>query len=30
VQPHNKAEYALGAAKRALERAGFDYDTIAK
>ncbi|MCZ2222697.1 MAG: hemerythrin domain-containing protein [Chitinophagales bacterium] len=28
VHPHNKADYALGAAKRALERAGFDYDAI--
>ncbi|MCW5905794.1 MAG: hypothetical protein KIT64_09390 [Chitinophagaceae bacterium] len=28
VLPYNKAEYALGAAKRALERAGFDYDAI--
>ncbi len=28
VQPHNKADYALSAAKRALERAGFDYDAI--
>lgn len=28
VHPHNKAEYALGAAKRALKRAGFDYDEI--
>src|SRR5699024_9349723 len=26
VQPHNRADYALGAAKRALNRAGFDYD----
>src|SRR5690606_12268147 len=30
VQPYNKADYALGAAKRALERAGFDFDAIAK
>lgn len=28
VHPHNKAEYALGAAVRALERAGFDYYQI--
>ncbi len=28
VHPHNRAEYALTAAKRALERAGFDYDEI--
>lgn len=28
VHPHNRADYALGAAKRALERAGFDYDAI--
>ncbi len=30
VHPHNKADYALGAAKRALERAGFDFDELAK
>ncbi|SHG00766.1 hemerythrin domain-containing protein [Flavisolibacter ginsengisoli] len=30
VQQYNKADYALGAAKRALERAGFDFDAIAK
>lgn len=30
VHPHNKAEFALEAAKRALERAGFDYDALAK
>src|SRR6476619_1493971 len=30
VQLYNKADYALGAAKRALERAGFDFDSIAK
>lgn len=30
VHPHNQADYALGAAKRALERAGFDFDTLAK
>jgi hypothetical protein len=29
VQAYNKADYALGAAKRALERAGFDFDSIA-
>lgn len=29
VQPHNEAAYALVAAKRALERAGFDYDRLA-
>lgn len=29
VHPHNQADYALGAAKRALERAGFDFDAIA-
>lgn len=28
VHPHNKAEYAMGAAIRALERAGFDYYQI--
>lgn len=28
VHPHNRADYALGAAKRALERAGFNYDEI--
>jgi hypothetical protein len=30
VQQYNKADYALGAAKRALERAGFDFDAITK
>ena len=30
VQQYNKADYALAAAKRALERAGFDFDAIAK
>lgn len=30
VQQYNKADYALDAAKRALERAGFDYNAIAK
>jgi hypothetical protein len=30
VQQYNKADYALGAAKRALERAGFDFDAISK
>jgi hypothetical protein len=30
VHPHNKADYALEAAKRALERAGFNYDEIAQ
>src|SRR5690625_4187793 len=30
VHPHNRADYALGAAKRALDRAGFDYDELAK
>jgi hypothetical protein len=30
VQQYNKADYALGATKRALERAGFDFDAIAK
>ena len=29
VQKFNVADYALGAAKRALERAGFDFDAIA-
>ncbi len=28
VQPHNPAHYALEAAKRALLRAGFDFDAI--
>lgn len=28
VQPHNKADYALAAAKRALLRAGYDFDEI--
>ena len=28
VHPHNKADYALDVAKRALLRAGFDFDTI--
>jgi hypothetical protein len=30
VHPFNNADYALGAAKRALERAGFDYEAISK
>lgn len=30
VHPHNEAGYALGAAKRALERAGFNFDELAK
>lgn len=30
VHPHNKADYALNAAKRALERAGFDFDNLVK
>lgn len=30
VHPHNEADYALGAAKRALERAGFDFDLLIK
>lgn len=30
VHAHNKADYALVAAKRAVERAGFDFDTLAK
>ncbi|HQN57095.1 MAG TPA: hemerythrin domain-containing protein [Saprospiraceae bacterium] len=29
VHPHNLAGYALEATKRAVERAGYDYDTIA-
>lgn len=29
VHPHNKADYALKAAKNALVRAGFDFDAIA-
>ncbi|HEY0667233.1 MAG TPA: hemerythrin domain-containing protein [Sphingobacteriaceae bacterium] len=29
VQSHNKAEYALEAAKRALTRAGYDFDVVA-
>lgn len=29
VQAHNKAEYALEAAKRALGRAGYDFDALA-
>lgn len=28
VRPHNKADYALESAKRALERAGFDFDAL--
>ncbi len=28
VHPHNKAGYALDATKRAVERAGYDYDAI--
>jgi hypothetical protein len=30
VHPHNKADYALKAAKNALQRAGFDFDVLAK
>jgi hypothetical protein len=30
THPYNKADYALGAAKRALERAGFDFDVLIK
>ncbi len=30
VHPHNKAGYALEVAKRALLRAGFDFDIISK
>lgn len=30
VHPHNTASFALEAAKRALARAGYDYDTIAQ
>lgn len=30
VQSYNEADYALGAAKRALQRAGFDFDALAK
>ena len=30
VQKLNAADYALGAAKRALERAGFDFDALVK
>ncbi|GIK22661.1 MAG: hemerythrin domain-containing protein [Ignavibacterium sp.] len=30
VHPHNKADFALQAAKNALSRAGFDFDLIAK
>lgn len=30
LQPHNTAIYALEAAKRALIRAGYDYDALAK
>lgn len=30
VHPHNKADYALQAAKNSLVRAGFDYDKIIK
>lgn len=29
VNPHNHSEYALEAAKRAVNRAGYDYDAIA-
>ncbi|MGN6618695.1 MAG: hemerythrin domain-containing protein [Ilyomonas sp.] len=29
VQHYNKADYALQSAKRALERAGFDFDALA-
>lgn len=28
VHPHNKADFALTAAKRALQRAGYDFDEI--
>lgn len=30
VHGHNNADYAWGAAKRALERAGFNFDELAK
>ncbi|HEU5052146.1 MAG TPA: hemerythrin domain-containing protein [Hanamia sp.] len=30
VHPFNYADYALGAAKRAVERAGFDFEAISK
>lgn len=30
VHPHNRADYALKAARNALLRAGFDYDEIVK
>ena len=30
LQAHNKAEYALEAAKRALARAGYDFDALSK
>jgi len=30
VHPHNKADYALKAAKNALDRAGYSFDEIAK
>ncbi|HQF41785.1 MAG TPA: hemerythrin domain-containing protein [Ignavibacteriaceae bacterium] len=30
VHPHNKADYALKAAKNALDRAGYNFDEIAK
>jgi hemerythrin superfamily protein len=30
VHPHNTAAYALDSAKRALQRAGFDFDELAK
>jgi hypothetical protein len=30
VHPHNNAAYALDSAKRALQRAGFDFDELAK
>ena len=30
VQSFNNADYALGSAKRALQRAGFDFDALAK
>lgn len=30
VQKFNDADYAFGAAKRALERAGFDFEALAK
>lgn len=29
VHPHNSSDFALGATKRAVERAGYDYDELA-